>query len=166
MDFVRQGFGGLRAKDPTGKIAARRAPKAIARSRVGTSAGPACPAKIFQSRSPLRNLVRSRQAAALGGCAVKGRTTTGRFQDPATAHGVSRSKLELSMLSRFTRPAPVHILAFDVVVWVWVLATGRRVLLLRPPAPVFEVCGVPQSAGPFAEHSEAKPQRKYDYNYS
>ena len=123
VDFARQGFGGLRAKDPTGKIAARRAPEAVARSRVGTSGLPTCPAKIFQSRSPLRNLGRSRQAAALGGCAVKGRTTTGRFQDPAAGHGVSRSKLELSMLSRFTRPAPVHILAFDVVVWVSV--TGR-----------------------------------------
>src|SRR5215831_1055136 len=104
MDFVRQGFGGLRAKDPTGKIAARRAPKAIARSRVGTSAGPACPAKIFQSRSPLRNLGRSRQAAALGGCAVKGRTTTGRFQDRAAGQGASWNKLEVSVLSPVARP--------------------------------------------------------------
>ena len=64
----------------------------------------------------------------------------------------SRSKLEVSMLSRVTRPQ--------------FLATGRRALLLRPPALVFEVCGVPQSAGPFAEHSEAKPERKHDYNYS
>ena len=57
----------------------------------------------------------------------------------------------------------VDILAFDVVVWV--LATGRRALLLRPPALVFEVCGVPQSSEPIAEHSEARPERKYDYSY-
>ena len=104
MDFAHQAFGGLSAKDPTRKIAARGAPEAIARSRVGTSAVPACPAKILQSRSPLRNLGRSRQAAALAGCAVEGRTTTGRFQDPAARQGESRSKLEVSVLSPVARP--------------------------------------------------------------
>src|SRR5215472_10393024 len=104
MDFVRQGFGGLRTKDPTGEIAARRAPEAVARSRVGTSGVPTCPAKIFQSRSPLRNLGRSRQAAALGGCAVKGRTTSGRFQDRAAGQCASRSKLGVSVLSPVVQP--------------------------------------------------------------
>src|SRR5215831_13954128 len=104
VDFARQGFGGLRTKDPTGEIATRRAPEAIARSRVGTSGVPTCPAKIFQSQSPLRNLGRSRQAAALGDCAVKGRTTSGRFQDLAAGQGASRSKLEVSVLSPVARP--------------------------------------------------------------